>query len=98
MLGADHGWLAEAQRECFESTCFTGTPLALVGDEDGGFTGLAHKIGECAVGWRRAGACVDEKKYGVRLRDSRRRLRLHSRRKAFAGGVFETRRIDDPKR
>ena len=94
MLGADRDRFAEAERIGFERARSAGPALALVGDQDRRLAGLAHEIGKGAILRRRAGARIDKKKHRIGLRDRGRRLRLHSRRQAFAFGVFEAGGID----
>ncbi len=94
MLGADRDRLAEAERIGFERARLAGAALALIGDQDCGLAGLAHQIGEGAIGRHRAGARIDQKQDRVGLRHRRRRLRLHARRKGFALGIFEAGGID----
>jgi len=77
---------------------FGRSPLTLIGDEDRGFPGSAHQIGECAVDRSGPGARIDEKKDRVGVRNRGFGLRLHAAAQALRRCLFKPRRVDSGER
>ena len=96
MLGRKRDRLAEPEPVGLVGARVPRPTLALVGDENRRLAGLAHDVGEGAIGRRQSGARVDQKEHCVRTRERGLRLRPHAARQGFGGGFFETGGVDHP--
>ena len=98
VLSGDRDRLAEPEFIRLQNSRLGGAALALIRDQNCGFARLAHKVGKCAIGWRRPRARVDQKHERIGGVDGGLRLLLHAAAQALRRCLFKPRRVDSGER